>query len=177
MAIAAVPIALVQVSAAFALIAVLVVGAALVVAVIDYRATPVPETVRVTRSAEPQLSIGVGNPVALRLRNPSGRPIRATLRDTVPVSFDVDRRTAWLEVGPESDGEIRYAARPRHRGTFRFGDIHLRLRGPPGHVHSRTPFFHAYSRPTARNPMKRNISTSVVPPKPGAANTVAQGNR
>src|SRR5207302_516966 len=24
----------------------------------------------------------------------------------------------------------RYAARPRHRGTFRFGDIHLRLRGP-----------------------------------------------
>ena len=130
MGIAAVPIELIQVSAAFALIAVLVVGAALVVAVIDYRATPVPETVRVTRSAEPQLSIGVGNPVALRLRNPSVRPIRATLRDTVPVSFDVDRRTAKLEVGPESDGEIRYAARPRHRGTFRFGDIHLRLRGP-----------------------------------------------
>src|SRR5207245_6828018 len=84
----------------------------------------------VARIAEPQVSIEVGNPVLLRLQNPLPSPVRATLRDTVPPSFDVDRRTARLVVGPETTGEARYAARPRHRGTFRFGDINLRLRGP-----------------------------------------------
>ena len=48
-------------------------------------------------------------------------PLRATVRDTVPPSFDVDRRTAELVVGPGLVGEATYAARPRQRGSFRFG--------------------------------------------------------
>jgi uncharacterized protein (DUF58 family) len=103
---------------------------AIALAIADYRATPEPGTLAVARLAEPQLSIGVGNPVSLRLHNPLARPLRATLRDTVPPSFDVDHRTARLVVGPATTGEARYAARPRYRGTFRFGDINLRLRGP-----------------------------------------------
>ena len=122
--------ALAQLSDAFVGLGAAVLVAAFALAFVDYRATPDPRRVAVERIAEPQLSIGVGNPVTLRLRNSLSRPLRVTLRDTVPPSFDVDRRTAHLVVGPETVGEARYAARPRHRGTFRFGDVNLRLRGP-----------------------------------------------
>jgi uncharacterized protein (DUF58 family) len=127
---AAIPLALAQLSPVFAILAAAIVGIATALAIVDYRATPEPGSLPVERIAEPQLSIGLGNPVRLRLRNPLARPVRATLRDSVPPSFDVDRRTLRLVVGPDTVGEGRYAARPRHRGTFRFGDINLRLRGP-----------------------------------------------
>ena len=97
----------------FAMLAVLVVIAALALAIVDFRATPSPASVPVERVAEPQLSIGVGNRVAIRLRNPFGRPLRATVRDTVPPSFDVDRRVADLVVGPGAVAEAAYAARPQ----------------------------------------------------------------
>jgi len=114
----------------FVTLALLMLVAALALAIVDYRATPAPSTVPVERVAEPQLSIGVGNRVTVRLRNPFALPLRATVRDTVPTSFDVDRRTAELVVGPGATAEAAYAARPRHRGSFRFGDVHIRLRGP-----------------------------------------------
>jgi uncharacterized protein (DUF58 family) len=88
----------------------------------------------VARVADPQLSIGVANRVTLRVANPFARPLRLQLADTVPVSFDVDRRRASLTVPPRESAELTYAARPHHRGTFSFGDIHLRLSGPLGLV-------------------------------------------
>ena len=128
--VAALPLALAEAAPLFAALAVGVLVVALALAIVDFRATPSPATVTVDRVAEPQLSIGVGNRVALRLRNPLARTLRARLRDTVPASFDVDRRTSEVTVGPGLDGEATYAARPRHRGSFRFGDVHIRLRGP-----------------------------------------------
>jgi len=125
-----VPLALADVTPAFVTLALLMLVAAFALAIVDYRATPAPSTVPVERVAEPQLSIGVGNRVTVRLRNPFALPLRATVRDTVPTSFDVDRRTAELVVGPGATAEAAYAARPRHRGSFRFGDVHIRLRGP-----------------------------------------------
>ena len=68
--------------------------------------------------------------MTLRVANPFARPLRLLLADSVPDSFDVDRRRSPLTVAPREKGEIAYAARPHHRGTFSFGDIHLRLRGP-----------------------------------------------
>ena len=124
------PLALADVTPAFVTLALLMLVAAFALAIVDYRATPAPSTVPVERVAEPQLSIGVGNRVTVRLRNPFALPLRATVRDTVPTSFDVDRRTAELVVGPGATAEAEYAARPRHRGSFRFGDVHIRLRGP-----------------------------------------------
>ena len=128
--IAALPLALAQIAPIFAMLAIAVLVAVLVLAIVDFRATPSPASVPIERVAQPQLSIGVGNRVAVRMRNPFALPLRATVRDTVPSSFDVDRRTAELVVGPGLVAETTYAARPRHRGTFRFGDIHIRLRGP-----------------------------------------------
>jgi uncharacterized protein (DUF58 family) len=52
------------------------------------------------------------------------------VRDTVPDSFDVDHRTTELTLDPGATAEATYAARPRYRGSFHFGDVHIRLRGP-----------------------------------------------
>ena len=130
MLIAALPLALGGISDAILVIAAAIVIVALTLAVIDHRATPDPSQVRVERLAEPQLSIGVANRVTLRVTNPLARPLRLALVDSVPVSFDVDHRRASGTVPPRSSREIAYSARPHHRGTFSFGDIHLRLRGP-----------------------------------------------
>jgi uncharacterized protein (DUF58 family) len=125
-----VPLALGGVSGAFLALGVAVIAAALALAIVDHRATPAPARIPVARVADPQLSIGVPNRVTLHVTNPFARPLRLVLADSVPVTFDVDRRRAPLTVAPQSAGEIAYAARPHHRGTFSFGDIHLRLRGP-----------------------------------------------
>ncbi|HUG05251.1 MAG: DUF58 domain-containing protein [Chloroflexota bacterium] len=127
---AAVPFALGGVSEAFVVLGFVVVAAALALAVVDHRATPAPARVPIERVADRQLSIGVPNRVTLRVTNPFARPLRLLLADSVPVSFDVDRRRSPLTVAPRDAGETQYAARPHHRGTFSFGDIHLRLRGP-----------------------------------------------
>jgi len=127
---AAVPLALGGISDAFLALGALVIAVAVLLAIVDHRATPAPARIAVERLADPQLSIGVSNRVTLRVTNPFARPLRLMLVDSVPVSFDVDRRRSPLTVAPREKGEIAYAARPHHRGTFSFGDIHLRLRGP-----------------------------------------------
>jgi len=130
MLVAAVPLALGGISDAFLALGALAIASAVLLAIVDHRATPAPSRVTVERLADPQLSIGVSNRVTLRVTNPFARPLRLLLADSVPVSFDVDRRRSPLIVAPRESGEIVYAARPHHRGTFSFGDIHLRLRGP-----------------------------------------------
>ena len=127
---AALPLALGLVSVAFVWLAVVLVAAALVLAGIDAFATPSPDRVPVSRVADPQLSIGVGNKVALRVRNPFARPLRAVLVDGVPASFDVDRRRLAAVVAPSEQTDLEYVTRPRHRGSFQFGDVALRVRGP-----------------------------------------------
>ncbi|HEY6957259.1 MAG TPA: DUF58 domain-containing protein [Candidatus Limnocylindria bacterium] len=127
---ASVPLALGVVSEAFVVLAVLVVVLALALAVVDAVATPRPERVPVTRVAEPQLSIGVGNRVGLHVANPFARPLRAVLVDAVPSSFDVDARRLAVDVAPHEAADVEYVTRPRYRGTYAFGDVHLRVRGP-----------------------------------------------
>ena len=127
---AAVPLALGGISGAFLALGIAVIAAAIALAIVDVRATPAPTRVPVARVADPQLSIGVPNRVTLRVTNPFARPLRLLLVDSVPVSFDVDHRRSPLTVAARDAGEVAYAARPHHRGTFSFGDIHLRLRGP-----------------------------------------------
>ena len=102
----------------------------LALAAMDLRATPAPASIAGERVTEPQLSIGVANRIELRVRNPYDRELRATLRDEAPAAFDVDRRRLELLVPASGEATATYTARPRHRGTFELGDVHLRLRGP-----------------------------------------------
>ena len=127
---AALPLALGGISDAFLVLGGLVIVLAPPLAIVDVRATPSPGRVPVARVADPQLSIGVPNRVTLRVTNPFARPLRLMLADSVPDSFDVDHRRSPLTIAGHDKGEVAYAARPHHRGSFSFGDIHLRLRGP-----------------------------------------------
>ncbi len=142
---AALPLALGGISDAFLALGALVIAVATLLAIVDVRATPAPGRVPVARVADPQLSIGVPNRVTLRVTNPFARPLRVVLADSVPVSFDVDHRRSPLIIAAHDAGDVVYAARPHHRGSFSFGDIHLRLRGPldlterQGRVAARAP--------------------------------------
>ncbi|HKW77786.1 MAG TPA: DUF58 domain-containing protein [Candidatus Limnocylindria bacterium] len=127
---AAIPLALGFVSDAFVLLAVAIVVVGLILAALDAFATPRPDRVQVARMADPQLSIGVGNRVGLRVTNPFARPLRALVVDAVPSSFDVDRRALPIAVAPREQGSVEYVTRPRHRGSYAFGDVSLRVRGP-----------------------------------------------
>lgn len=127
---AALPLALGAVSVAFVWLAIGLLLVSLFLAALDAFATPRPDTVPVSRIADPQLSIGVGNRIALRVGNPFARPLRAVLVDGVPASFDVDRRRVAATVEPAQEADVEYVTRPRHRGSYRFGDVALRVRGP-----------------------------------------------
>ncbi|HYR94563.1 MAG TPA: DUF58 domain-containing protein [Methylomirabilota bacterium] len=124
------PLALGFIADAFVLFAIAVVLAALLLALIDAYSTPQPSQVPIARVADPQLSIGVGNRIALRVSNPFTRPLRAVVVDAVPPSFDVDRRLMSVAVAPQQQMNVEYVTRPRHRGSFAFGDVQLRVRGP-----------------------------------------------
>ena len=124
------PLALATLSELFVVLAVVVVLVAIVLAAVDARATPAPERVPVRRVADPQLSIGVPNRIALHVVNPFRTPLRAVLVDAVPPSFDVDRRRIAVDLPAGGESEPEYVTRPRHRGGFAFGDVTLRVRGP-----------------------------------------------
>jgi len=68
--------------------------------------------------------------VGLALRNPAPRPLAVRVRDEVPLPFLVDERVLSTVVGPGAEATLEYVARPRYRGSYRFGAIHTRQRGP-----------------------------------------------
>lgn len=102
----------------------------LVLVAVDIRATPRPSSLPLVRRSEPQLSLGAPNPISIRIEDPYARALHVTVRDDVPAAFDVDRRRVEVEVPANGETAVSYVARPRHRGTFHFGDVHLRVRGP-----------------------------------------------
>ena len=126
----ALPLALVGAEPAFALVAAAYAILVLVAAAWDYRAALGPGQLRVEREMEPQLSNGASNRIRLHLRSLSALPARLLVRDDVPPSFEVSDRVLTETVPPYGSVAPAYAARPRHRGTFRFGDVHVRARGP-----------------------------------------------
>ena len=126
---AAIPLAAAGSSPAFLAIAAAVTVVALALAAVDWRGSPRLDERDVRRVVDPQLSLGAPNRVAITVRNPFGRDVRVRIRDDVPVSFRVDRREAALEIPAGGELSLTYVARPRYRGTFQFGDIHLRAVG------------------------------------------------
>ena len=90
-----------------------------------------------TRVIADQPTLRAASPVRLTVRNPLVRRLVVTIRDEPPASFDVDRRSVGIEAGGRASASAEYSARPRHRGTFRFGDLHTRQPGPLGLIERR----------------------------------------
>lgn len=97
----------------------------------DLAAAAPADALEVTRELPVKLSIGVPNPVTLRVRNASGRAARLLVRETPPLGF-VGEREARLEVGPYSETQVALTFTPPSRGSWRFGEPGVRSLGPLG---------------------------------------------
>src|SRR5437660_7707505 len=85
---------------------------------------------RVTREKPARLSVGIDNEVALLLENQQSTALRLILRDEAPAGFGVEPPLLYATVAPRGWLRLPYRLLPTERGSFRFGDIHVRLRGP-----------------------------------------------
>jgi uncharacterized protein (DUF58 family) len=97
-------------------------------ALLDWWLTPPPSAVDALRLTPDRLYVLSDQDVTLLVRNRSGYVLQARLRDSRPESF---AGTAEELSGPvPARGEVRwsYAVRPRARGLFSWGPLHLRYR-------------------------------------------------
>ncbi len=84
----------------------------------------------VVREHGERLSLGAENPIRLRVRNRSGRPVHLWVRDEPPEGLPVNRLLLCGSLQPWGEWEDTYTLRPLRRGDYCFGDIHLRWNGP-----------------------------------------------
>ena len=120
-------------------VAALLVSVVVVAAAIDGWLARDVRHVTAGRSVDDKLSLGEWNPVTLTVTSLLGRSLRAQLRDVSPPDFETDTIAItstgqWLTVPPRGSGSLTYRVRPRHRGDYAFGQLHLRVEGPLGLV-------------------------------------------
>lgn len=84
----------------------------------------------VERIHENKLSLGVQNPVTLRVRNRSRRGTRFQVRDEAPEAFEIEMRVMQGNIQPLGMWSQVYHLQPLRRGDYSFGNITLRWRGP-----------------------------------------------
>lgn len=87
---------------------------------------------KVWRDLPPRLQVGVASPVTLHLLNANDQALRLDVRDDAPDEFESLPATLSLTVAAKSRARFHYTTTPGKRGKFRFGAIHLRVRGPLG---------------------------------------------
>lgn len=101
---------------------------------LDWRMAGDVKQFELTREHDSKLSLGAENPIRVRLRNRSWRPLHFTLRDEAPELFKIETRTMEGQVAPRSSWEFVYHVRPLRRGDYQFGNFTLRWLGPLGLV-------------------------------------------
>lgn len=124
------PFALAALDGAFAVVGGVYLAGVLALAALDLAWTARPREISVEREMEPQLSNGAWNRIRLVVTNSTASSVRLALRDDVPPGIDARERVLATELAPEASATLEYHARPRHRGEFRFGDVHVRALGP-----------------------------------------------
>lgn len=88
----------------------------------------------VERHHESKLSLGVPNPVILRVRNRFRRGTSFKVRDEAPEAFLIEKRVMDGNVQPLGAWTHIYHIQPLRRGDYSFGNITMRWRGPLGLV-------------------------------------------
>ena len=102
------------------------------VVVAEYRHAPGADDLEVARTLPTKLSIGVPNPVRLRVTNRSTHGAVLLGRETPPPGFGGERRFGPLEVAPHDEAETVLHFTPWNRGAYRLGDVGVRSMGPLG---------------------------------------------
>ncbi|MCQ4165728.1 DUF58 domain-containing protein [Tahibacter harae] len=91
------------------------------------RRTPLPE---ISRDLPQIVPVGVERSVVLRLRNLSGRRLRAEVHDLHPGEWPVFGLPRQVQLLPARETELSYQLTPTERGAFRFDGVALRLFSP-----------------------------------------------
>ena len=97
----------------------------LLAAVFDAVRSPPLAAVRVGREAGGVFSVGVPNPVAVRLTNAGAGPIELRVNDSPPSPGHAEGLPATAELGPGRTAVVRYRAVPHRRGRRSFGPVFL----------------------------------------------------
>jgi uncharacterized protein (DUF58 family) len=98
------------------------------VVLLDALLTPRPRALEVQRLAPDRTSVLQECVVGLRLRNRAPVALYVRLRDSVPDSFILPRAELADWVPARGEARWEYPVRPRTRGRFTWGTIHLRYR-------------------------------------------------
>lgn len=100
----------------------------------SYRFGARPEQLSVRRVVAPRLSLGVRQPVQLRLRNRSRTSLRVAVLDTPPAGWEWDGLPVEVRLRPGEERTALYHVTPTARGRVALGDLHLRYEHAPGLV-------------------------------------------
>ena len=106
--------------------------AVLAAAAADALWTPGPGSLQAERRVREPLSAFAPNRVTLALSSRARRPLRLELADAPPPELDSAGHRRRLVLQPGQSALLEYDAVPRRRGEVRFGDLHVRARGPLG---------------------------------------------
>ena len=104
-------------------------------AVADFLAAPRPENaLTLTRTVDDKLSLGAPNPVTLEARNGSSQPLRVTVRDLPPPTFELTGPSEKVLALPPDPRPVRttYQVTPPAKGDFTFGDLYVQYPGRLG---------------------------------------------
>jgi len=149
--------------------------AVLAAAALDALRAPGPGSLRARRRLRQPLSAFAPNRVAVEIEPSAGRAVLADVADAPPASFEATGHRARLAVPGAGAALLAYQAVPRARGLHRFGDLHVRARGPWGLAARqwRVPL----EQEVAVYPDLRGLARAEAPgaPEPGAAR--ARGHR
>ncbi|HEU4382027.1 MAG TPA: DUF58 domain-containing protein [Anaeromyxobacteraceae bacterium] len=148
--------------------------AVLAAAALDALLAPGPGSLRARRRLRQPLSAFAPNRVAVEVE-PAGRAVLAEVADAPPATFDSRGHRARLEMPAGAAAVLAYEVVPRARGMVRFGDLHVRARGPFGLAARQWRV--ALSQEVAVYPDLRGLARAEGPraPEPGAAR--ARGHR
>lgn len=119
----------------FLLVAILYDVALLGSAVLDFWLTEREDRVDVERRADERMSLGTENAVTILVSNRSRRSLSVRARDEYPHAMRlVGARDASMTIRSGQTGEFTYELHPTTRGSYGFGDVVGRVRGPLGLV-------------------------------------------
>jgi uncharacterized protein (DUF58 family) len=87
---------------------------------------------QIKRERPARLSVGVENEVVLLAENRGPTSVRLQVRDEIPAGFTADPPLLAATLAPRAWMRLPYRLLPTERGNARFGNLHVRVRGPLG---------------------------------------------
>jgi len=99
---------------------------------VDLARCPKRRTLALSREVEPVVSAGSANPVRLTVESFGPRPLTGDVADAPPPTSAATGYRASFSVPGHGQARVGYSFNPAFRGDHRFGDLHVRVRGPWG---------------------------------------------